>query len=95
MHTPNGRAASGKATSAARSVKSTTDTTNTESKGETALSAAMFRALERPSALRLVCQPDGGLWGIGEHDDADGPFGTPGFAAAVAAAAPAAEGTCP
>ena len=70
MHTLNGRAASGKATSVVRSVTSTTDTTNTESKGETALSAAMCRALERPSAPWLVCQRDGGLWGIGGHDNA-------------------------
>jgi hypothetical protein len=97
MHTLNGRAASGKATPVVRSVKSTADNTNTENEhqGETALSAAMCRALERPSAPWLVCQRDGGLWGIGGHDDADGPFGTREFAAAVAAPAPAAKGTCP
>ena len=95
MHTPNRRAASGKATTVVRSVKGTTDTTNTESKGETALPAAMCRALERLSAPWLVCQRDGGLWGIGGHDDADGPFGTREFAAAIAAAAPAAKWTCP
>jgi hypothetical protein len=94
MHTLNGRAASGKATSVVRSVKGTTDTTNTENKGETALSAAMCRALERLSAPWLVCQRDGGPWGIGGRDDAEGPFGTQEFAAAVAAAAPAAKGTC-
>jgi hypothetical protein len=95
MHTPNGRAASGKATTVVRSVKGTTDTTNTESKGETALSAAMCRALERLSAPWPVCQRDGGLWGIGGRDDAEGPVGTREFAAAVAAAAPAAKGTRP
>ena len=79
MQTLNGRAASGKA----------------ESKGETALSAAMCCALERPSAPWLVCQRDGDLWGIAGHDDADGPFGMREFAAAVAAAALAAKGTCP
>jgi len=102
MHTLNGRAASGKATPVVRSVKikRTPDNTNTESEhqGETTLSAAMSRAPERPSAPWLVCQRDGGLWGVGGHDDADAPFGTPEFAAAVAAAAPAApaaKGTRP
>jgi len=92
MHTVNRRAASGKATPVVRSVN-TENHNNIEGEyqGETALFAAMRRALEQ-SLRRLVFQRDGGLCGNGAHD-ADRPFGTPEFAAAVATAASVAKGT--